>query len=92
MPVQRCRLLIQGRVQGVFYRVSAQSEARRLSLVGWVRNLPSGEVEALVEGEPEALDSFIAWCRRGPPGARVGDVLVEKSQNGEELRGFSITG
>ncbi len=64
-------LRIHGRVQGVSYRASAQIEAQRLGLSGWVRNRSDGSVEALVAGRQDAIDRFIDWARRGPPAARV---------------------
>ena len=68
------RLLIAGRVQGVSYRKSAQAEAQRLGLYGWVRNLPDGEVEAWAEGAAETVAAFVAWCHEGPVLARVDRV------------------
>ena len=76
MAVRRAHLTIRGRVQGVWYRGSMEDEAERLGLAGWVRNRPDGAVEAEVEGAPEAVDTLIAWARRGPPAARVTDVEV----------------
>jgi acylphosphatase len=73
----RARLVIQGRVQGVWYRGSMQEEARRLGVGGWVRNERDGSVVAEVEGERPAVDRLIAWAHQGPPGAHVGDVQVE---------------
>jgi acylphosphatase len=70
------RLLIHGKVQGVWYRASAQTEALKLKLSGWVRNLHSGDVEALVSGPEDAVDAFIDWARQGPPAARVLRVEV----------------
>jgi acylphosphatase len=67
-------LLISGRVQGVNYRKSTQEEAIRLGVMGWVRNLPDGRVEAHVEGKPELVDQLINWCRHGPPDAMVSAV------------------
>jgi len=67
-------LLIHGKVQGVYYRASAQAKARELGLSGWVRNLRSGEVEALVAGPETAVEAFIAWAHDGPPAARVSRV------------------
>ncbi len=67
----RVHLFISGLVQGVGYRAAAMQTARRLGLSGWVRNLPDGRVEAVAEGEREAVDAFVAWCRHGPPAARV---------------------
>ena len=62
---------ITGMVQGVKYRVTAQREARQRGLTGWVRNEPDGAVLIDVEGHPEAVDAFLTWCSKGPPGARV---------------------
>jgi acylphosphatase len=67
---------ISGRVQGVFFRRSAQLEAQRLGLCGWVRNLDDGRVEAYACGSPDVLDEFARWLKRGPPHARVNEVLV----------------
>ena len=64
-------LRIHGRVQGVWFRESMRMEAERLNVAGWVRNSPDGSVEAVIQGPDEAIDSLIAWARRGPPMARV---------------------
>lgn len=69
-------LRITGLVQGVGYRASFEGRARALRLAGWVRNRADGSVEALVRGEPEALDQIISWARRGPRAAEVRDVAV----------------
>jgi acylphosphatase len=68
---------ISGRVQGVGFRYSALQRARSRGVGGWVRNNADGTVEAVFEGEPEAVDALVTWCRRGPAGARVDDVRVE---------------
>lgn len=87
----RAGLLIKGLVQGVFYRASARDEAVRLGLTGEVRNLPGGDVEAVVEGPREQIEAFIAWCRRGPEAARVDEVQVRWEAARGEFRGFRVT-
>ena len=86
----RAEIVVRGRVQGVFYRASAQQEALALGLTGEVCNLPDGAVEAVVEGERRAVDDFIAWCKRGPPHARVEDVKVKLGFCRDEFRTFTI--
>jgi acylphosphatase len=86
----RADVLITGRVQGVFYRHSAQQEAMRLGLVGEVRNLPDGSVEAIAEGPRDRLEEFVAWCRRGPPSAEVENVRVRWSAPLGEFRTFMV--
>jgi len=73
----RLHVLIEGRVQGVFFRAYTRDEARARGLSGWVRNLPDGRVEALFEGERAALDSMLAWCRQGPRYAYVDSVTED---------------
>ena len=90
MP-ERVRLRISGRVQGVYYRGATKDEAHRLGVSGWVRNLPDGSVEALLEGPPDAVRALVAWCRVGPPGAVVTDVQEScEPAAGDQLRGFRI--
>ena len=69
----RARVIVSGRVQGVWFRASTQETAQRLGLCGWVRNLASGDLEAVFEGPRPAVEKAVAWCRRGPPAARVDD-------------------
>lgn len=75
-------LLITGLVQGVGYRYSMAREAQRWGVTGWVRNRAEGSVEAVIEGEPEALAAMINWARRGPSGAEVEHVAVELAAGG----------
>jgi acylphosphatase len=86
----RAVLVVVGKVQGVFFRASAQSEGMRLGLVGEVRNLPDGGVEVIAEGERRAVEELIAWCRRGPGMARVDSVDVRWSPPRKEFRTFVV--
>lgn len=83
------RLIIDGRVQGVGYRASLAREAEALGLRGWVRNRRDGSVEALVEGDPHALEAIIRWARVGPPAAAVSNVTIEDADAPPE-RDFRI--
>ena len=85
----RARIVITGRVQGVFYRASCRDEASARGLRGWVRNLPDGNVEAVFEGVEDSVHEMIAWCRRGPPSAAVKGVAVSWEPVQEEP-GFRI--
>ena len=86
----RLRLQITGRVQGVWFRGATQAEAQRLGVDGWVRNRPDGTVEAVVEGEPAAVRTLADWCRRGPSGARVTEVVETSEPPAGDLAGFDI--
>ncbi len=74
------RLSIRGKVQGVYFRDSMRQQARRFDVTGWVRNRTDGSVEAVVSGEPKAVNRIIEWARHGPPTAKVTDVQVEEAQ------------
>lgn len=87
----RVRLRVEGRVQGVFFRASTMEEAIRLGLKGWVRNCPDGSVEAVAEGARKKIDDLVNWCRHGPPGARVENVLVQWEDYKGEFQGFRIS-
>ncbi|HVE46975.1 MAG TPA: acylphosphatase [Acidimicrobiales bacterium] len=85
----RRRVLVDGRVQGVFYRDTCRTLARQTGVSGWARNRPDGAVEVVLEGEPAAVDRMIAWCRSGPPHALVTSVKVTDEEP-EGLSGFSV--
>lgn len=79
------RVLVSGRVQGVFFRDSCARQARAEGLAGWVRNTADGRVEAVFEGAPSAVDRLVAWCRHGPALAEVTGVeMTEDSPAGLE--------
>jgi acylphosphatase len=77
-------------VQGVYFRGSAQDEAARLGVSGWVRNEPDGSVAAFAQGTDDDVDAFVAWCRQGPPAARVASVDVAEEAPHPTLRGFRV--
>jgi acylphosphatase len=88
----RVRVSVRGRVQVVWFRGATREQAERLGVVGWARNLPDGSVEVVAQGTPEAVEQLVAWCRQGPPGARVASVDVAREATGRELEDFRIRG
>ncbi len=89
METIRRRVLVSGRVQGVWFRGATQEQARAAGVVGWVRNLPDGRVEAVFEGTPERVARLLEFSRRGPPAARV-DALEEHAETPRGEDGFRI--
>ncbi len=85
----RAHVVVEGRVQGVFYRQSAKAEALRLGLTGWVRNLDDGRVEGVAEGAPNLVDQWVEWCRKGPPQASVQNLQV-KTEPPQGETGFIV--
>jgi acylphosphatase len=71
MALKQLQLVVRGRVQGVYFRASAQREARRLGVSGWVKNRNDGSVEILAEGEETAIRELYGWAQKGPSAARV---------------------
>jgi len=86
----RVRVIIEGRVQGVFFRHHTQGMAIKLGLKGWVKNRRDGRVEALFEGDQERVDQIIQWCHRGPSEARVSRVDLLWEDFTGEFEDFSI--
>lgn len=86
----RAHVYISGRVQGVFFRDSTRQKARELGVRGWVKNLPDGRVEAVFEGDREAVEALIRWCHVGPPLARVEKVEVQYEPYLGEFDDFEI--
>jgi len=91
MSLVRAHVIIEGRVQGVFFRSSTQDEAVRLGITGWVKNRRDGKVEAVFEGEKEKVEEIIRWCHVGPPWAKVTKVDVSWEPYKGEFKRFSIT-
>ena len=86
----RVRLIVQGRVQGVWFRDSTRREALSLGVFGWVRNRRDGAVEVLAEGPEENVKKLVAWCRQGPPAAKVTRVHETSEEWGAEFTSFDI--
>jgi acylphosphatase len=88
--VARKRLVIRGLVVGVGFRANAHAEAQKLGLKGWIKNRRDARVEALVEGADDVVATFIEWCKKGPPSARVAAVDVTDDASADALDGFTI--
>lgn len=85
----RARAIVHGRVQGVFFRDTTRREAAARSVGGWVRNRPDGAVEAVFEGDRDAVEEMLAFCREGPPNAEVERVDVSEEEP-EGLTDFEV--
>lgn len=86
----RAHMIIEGIVQGVFFRKYMKENADRLNLKGWVKNNPDGTVEAIVEGEKEDIKELIKWALTGPPLASVKRICVEWMEYKDEFKSFQI--
>jgi len=87
---KRVHIVVEGLVQGVFYRASTLKTAQQLNLTGYVRNLPDGKVEIVAEGNGDQIDRLISWCRQGPTHAEVANVEVTEQDYRGEFRNFNI--
>ena len=86
----RAHVYISGYVTGVFFRYHTRELAQRLGVQGWVRNMHDGRVEAVFEGEKEAVERMLNFCHRGPSGARVTNVEVKWENYRGEFSGFEV--
>jgi acylphosphatase len=86
----RVRLIIEGRVQGVFFRESTRKQAVRIGVFGWVRNRPEGTVEVVAEGQEEMVRKLVEWCHQGPPAARVTRVRETQELFEGEFSDFDV--
>lgn len=91
MAVKRANIIVRGKVQGVFFRDYTKSEALKLGLSGWVRNLKDGNsVETVIEGEAENFKKMIQWLKSGSPGARVEDIEIKEERPTGDTAPFNI--
>ena len=91
MKKVRAHVVVDGRVQGVCYRLDARRAALERGVQGWVQNLPDGRVEAVLEGDETDVGSMVKWCESGPPLARVTDVSLTWEPYTGEFDTFDIT-
>jgi len=90
MKVVKAQVLVEGRVQGVFYRGSTCREAQSLNIKGWVTNCVNGNVEAVFEGAETNVNKMIEWCKRGPSAAIVKNVKVDWKEPEGSFSDFSV--
>ena len=88
MAAVRAHVFVTGYVQGVFYRHTMAGRARSSGLTGWVRNLPDGRVEAVIEGEEDTVQRIVDWAQSGPPHATVERVELEWEAVSGDFSGF----
>lgn len=88
--LKQAKIWVSGRVQGVFFRSQTKSQADKLDLTGWVRNLPNGYVEIVACGKEENLKKLIQWCKRGSTLAKVEKIEVNWEEPKEFFNGFEI--
>lgn len=86
----RAHVLVSGKVQGVFFRQTTKRQTKNLDVKGWIRNLPDGRVEAVFEGEENAVRSLVEYCKHGPSRAKVENIEVKWENNNDEFNSFRI--
>ncbi len=90
MSNQRIRIIVTGKVQGVFFRQSLKVKAKKNEIFGWVKNLKDGRVEAILEGDEEKISRIIEWAHEGPANARVEDVEIRNEKFIGEFLKFDV--
>ena len=90
MASQRVHLFITGKVQGVFFRQAMKVAAKKNHVVGWVKNLKDGRVEAMIEGEDLHVSNMVEWCHAGPANARVEDIEIRNEKYKGEFTKFEV--
>lgn len=90
MNSKRIHLLVDGRVQGVYFRQGMMETAEKNNVLGWVRNLPNDKVEAILEGHDSNVDAVVEWARFGPAGAVVQELQVTEEKYVGEFSAFEI--
>jgi acylphosphatase len=88
--MRRVKIVVSGRVQGVYFRLFTQNKAKHLAINGTVRNLPDGRVEIFAEADTLMIDKFIKWCSKGPVTARVDNIEVTELEPEFSYKSFDI--
>lgn len=89
-PQSTYKILVSGKVQGVFYRKSAADKALSLNLHGYAKNLTTGQVELMAQGNEQQILKFIEWCKQGPDIAQVTNIQTEKIESEHDFQNFAI--
>jgi acylphosphatase len=87
----RVKILVSGRVQGVYFRMYTQNKAKKLGIKGCARNLPDGRVEIIAEADTNSIEKLIKWCRKGPVTARVDHVEITELESDDVFTSFEIS-
>jgi len=90
MSNQRIRIIVTGKVQGVFFRQALKVMAKKNNVFGWVKNLENGRVEAILEGDEEKINRLVEWSHGGPANARVKDVEIHNEKFSGEFKKFDV--
>ena len=90
MVKQRTRILVTGKVQGVFFRQATKVIAIKNNVNGWVKNLENSQVEILLEGEEINVNSVVDWCRHGPANSRVDEIKIEQQEFSGQYSNFEV--
>jgi len=90
MSNQRIRIIVTGKVQGVFFRQALKVMAKKNNVFGWVKNLKDGRVEAVLEGDEEKVSRLVEWAHGGPANARVEDVEIRNEEFSSEFSKFDV--
>lgn len=88
--MHQAHIIVSGHVQGVFYRATCQEVAVSYGLKGYAKNMPSGDVEVVAQGDKDKIERLINWCKKGPPGAKVMSIKVEWESSSEVFYSFGI--
>ena len=88
--MRKVRILVTGRVQGVYFRMFTQNKAKQFGIKGYARNLPDGRVEIIAEADQSSIENFIKWCHKGPVTARVDHIEITELEADEVLASFEV--